>query len=75
MIKVNDTVKFSHRYLTTIGADKSISDMQGIVKEIVRQLKPGLLYVRVLWQDETELKGCLSSNLARVKDGLLLDAE
>ena len=72
-MKPNDIVKFNHKYLSAIQAPKDISDMQGQVIEVVRQIKPKVFYVKVLWGGESEVKGCLSSNLAVVRSGLLMD--
>ena len=72
-MRTNDIVKFNHKYLSAIQAPKDISDMEGRIVEVVRQIKPKLFYVKVLWNGESEVKGCLSSNLAVVRSGLLMD--
>lgn len=66
-------VKYNHKYLKSIQADSSIAGMTGTVKKVVREIKTGLYYLKVLWDDESEEKGVLSSNIAKIKDGLLLD--
>lgn len=69
----NETVvMYNHKFLKSTGADYEISQMRGVIKS-GREIKKGLFYYKVLWNGEAEVKGVLSSNLVRVKDGLLLD--
>ena len=71
----NETVvKYNRKFLKSTGADAEIADMSGVIKS-GREIKKGLYYYKVLWQGESEVKGVLSSNLTRVKDGLILDVE
>jgi hypothetical protein len=71
----NETiVKYNHKFLKSTGADAEIANMSGVIKS-GREIKKGLYLYKVLWAGESEVKGVLSSNLARIKDGLLLDVE
>jgi hypothetical protein len=75
MLKVNDRVCYSHNFLKSIQADKDIADMRGTVMLVGREIKKGLFHVKVQWDNETELSGAISKNLALIRDGQLYDAE
>lgn len=75
MLKVNDRVCYSHNFLKSIQADKDIADMRGTITQVVRQLSPGLFYVKLQWDGQEEITGAISKNLAPIRKGQLYDAE
>ena len=72
--KIGMTVKYTHNWLKSVGADKSLADMIGEIKEIRKIPTIGKFYCRVLW-NTGEYYGVLNTNLAEVKDGNLIDLE
>lgn len=71
-MKTGDKVTYNHKFVKSAQLPPELANRRGTVTE-VKGLKPTLQYVRVLWDDDGQVTGCLSSNLARIKDGTILD--
>lgn len=61
-----EKVRYSHAFLKSIGADLEIASMKGTVISIVPIHGGNNTLVKVLWDGETEAKGCLASNLSHM---------
>ena len=72
-MKPNDRVAYNHKYLKAVQADKDIADMRGTVV-FVKELRPKLQIVKVLWDGELEPKGSISINLCKVASKGILDS-
>lgn len=72
--KIGMKVKYTHNWLKSVGADKDLADLEGEITEIRNIGTTKKFYCRVLW-NTGEYYGILSTNLAEVKDGNLIDLE
>lgn len=64
--QINERVRYSHAFLKSICADYDTSILTGIVKQIVEYPKIKKTVVKVLWNGDSEISSCLSSNLAHL---------
>ena len=64
--KIGDRVQFNHNFLKYTMSDKDIADMKGTVNDIVHMVYSKKWLVRVLWNGEGEMAGCLESNLCKI---------
>jgi hypothetical protein len=64
--QIGERVRYSHAFLKSTGSDLEISRMIGTVQKIfpIQSTKNSL--IKVLWDGETEAKGCLASNLSHM---------
>ena len=65
---VGQRVSMAASFLRQVGGTKEIADMRGIIKEIKGKFA-GSTLVKVLWDGETETRGCLSCNLSLAVKG------
>lgn len=65
-LKSGNKVKYNHAFLKSIGADYDTSIITGIVQSIKPLPNNKNYLVKVLWQGENEVKGCLTNNLTKM---------
>lgn len=65
--KNGDIVRFSRDFVALLGMP-SAAKRRGVIVHVYGQVRPnGPFHVSVLWHDDDQAKGVLSSNLAKVK--------
>jgi hypothetical protein len=71
--EVGDRVKYNHAFLKNTGSTFEIASMEGTIVEVKGNFANGLL-VKIKWDGDTEIRGCLTSNLAKLtKESGLID--
>lgn len=73
-IQPGDRIAYTAAFVKQTGHDKNIADMRGTVKEDRGNMGKNQ-YLRVLWDGETEYKGCLSCNICKIKSPSFADAD
>ncbi len=60
--KVGDRVQYSSPFVRSCGCSKEIADLRGTIIEVKKKVGKSY-HVKLQWDDEDELRGCLSENL------------
>ena len=70
---VGDRVKYNHAFLKNTGSDYEISKMTGTIIEVKGNFGNSSL-VKIKWDGDIEIRGCLTCNLAKLtKESGLID--
>jgi len=70
---VDDRVKYNHAFLKNTGSTFEISKLTGTIVEVKEKFANGSL-VKIKWDGDTEIRGALISNLAKLtKESGLID--
>jgi hypothetical protein len=70
--EVGNRVKYNHAFLKNTGSTFEIASMTGTIVEVKGKFAGGSL-VKIKWDGDIEIRGCLTCNLAKLteKSGLI----
>ena len=70
--EVGNRVKYNHTFLKNTGGDYEMSKMTGTIVEVKGNFGNSSL-VKIQWDGDIEIRGCLTCNLAKLteKSGLI----
>jgi len=64
--KIGEKVRYSHAFLNSVGADRDMAVLDGIVQSVKEYPKLKKTVVKVLWKGDDEIRSSLAQNLAHM---------
>jgi hypothetical protein len=64
--KIGETVRYSHAFLKSVGGDRDMAVLNGVVQSVKEYPQLKKTVVKVLWAGDDEIRSSLAQNLAHV---------